>query len=154
MRIPRNILQYFFEQCDVVTFPTTALSACFWQLQQEPRIPSEADRRSVGQSVLDFYHCQDSCWFVDVGRCLWREDRSVVLQLLLVLASADIFGSDSRGTRDHILLSQIRDFPFRCLLRLAGLRWRYLNPPPHESLFRMPWLNKTMITKPMYWLDI
>jgi hypothetical protein len=63
---------------------------------------------------------------------------------------------ESRGTHDHILLSQIRDspnakgqvplfisprnrvalilpdtgFPSRCLLRLAGLRWRYSNPPP------------------------
>jgi hypothetical protein len=35
------------------------------------------------------------------------------LQLLLVLASACcVLGSESRGTRDHILLSQIRDFPF------------------------------------------
>jgi hypothetical protein len=34
------------------------------------------------------------------------------LQLLLVLASAVILGSESRGTRDHILLSHIRDFPF------------------------------------------
>jgi hypothetical protein len=34
-------------------------------------------------------------------------------------------------TRGHILLSQIRDFPFRRLLRLAGLRWRYSTPPPH-----------------------
>jgi hypothetical protein len=25
-------------------------------------------------------------------------------------------------------------FPFRRLLRLAGLRWRYSNPPPHEKL--------------------
>jgi hypothetical protein len=33
------------------------------------------------------------------------------LQLLLVLASAVIFGSESRGTRDHILLFQIRDLP-------------------------------------------
>jgi hypothetical protein len=41
------------------------------------------------------------------------------LQLLLALASAVIFGSES-----HILLSQIRDFPFCRLLRLAGLRWR------------------------------
>jgi hypothetical protein len=31
------------------------------------------------------------------------------LQLLLVLASAVILGSESRGTDDHILLSQIRD---------------------------------------------
>jgi hypothetical protein len=56
------------------------------------------------------------------------------LQLLLALASAVIHGSDSRGIREHtcILLSQIRDFPFRRLLRLAGLRWKYLTPPPHD----------------------
>jgi hypothetical protein len=33
------------------------------------------------------------------------------LQLLLVLASAVILGSESRGTHDHSLLSQIRDSP-------------------------------------------
>jgi hypothetical protein len=33
------------------------------------------------------------------------------LQLLLVLASALILRSESRGTHDHILLSQIRDSP-------------------------------------------
>jgi hypothetical protein len=31
-------------------------------------------------------------------------------------------------TRHHILLSQIRDFPFHRLLRFAGLRWRYSTP--------------------------
>jgi hypothetical protein len=56
------------------------------------------------------------------------------LQLLLGLASAAIFGSESRETRDHILLSQIRDFPFCRLLRLARLRWRYSTPPPHGNL--------------------
>jgi hypothetical protein len=34
------------------------------------------------------------------------------LQLLLALASAVILGSESRVIRDHILLSQIRDFTF------------------------------------------
>jgi hypothetical protein len=80
------------------------------------------------------------------------------LKLLLVLASAVILMSDSRGNHDHILLSQIwvspkpggpgpriyipqeqggsdilpgTWFPFRHLLRLAGLRWRYSTPPPH-----------------------
>jgi hypothetical protein len=53
------------------------------------------------------------------------------LQLLLALASGVILGYESCGTLDHILLSQIRDFPFRCLPRLAGLRWRYSTPPPH-----------------------
>jgi hypothetical protein len=33
------------------------------------------------------------------------------LQLMLILASAIILGSQSRGTHDHILLSQIRDSP-------------------------------------------
>jgi hypothetical protein len=39
----------------------------------------------------------------------------------LALASADILRSESRGIRDHIVLSQIRDFPFRRLLRLEVL---------------------------------
>jgi hypothetical protein len=56
------------------------------------------------------------------------------LQLQLALASAVIFGSESRRTHGHILLSQIRDFPFRRLLRLAGLRWRYSTPPPYWFL--------------------
>jgi hypothetical protein len=60
----------------------------------------------------------------DVGRvCL--------LYMLQALASAVILGSESRGTRDHILLSQIRHFPFRQLLPLAGVRWRYSTTPPH-----------------------
>jgi hypothetical protein len=68
------------------------------------------------------------------------------------------FRVKSRGTHDHILLPQIRDSlkpgelgtriyipqeqggpfipagtgsPFRRLIRLAGLRWRYSNPPTH-----------------------
>jgi hypothetical protein len=79
------------------------------------------------------------------------------LQLLLVLASSVILRSESRWTHDHILLPQIRDSPnlegqvpvfispgtgwpgytpdtgfsFRCLLWLAGLRWKYSIPPPH-----------------------
>jgi hypothetical protein len=55
------------------------------------------------------------------------------LLLLLALASAVILGSESRGTRDHISLSHIRDFPFHRLLRLPGLRLRYSTPPPHGT---------------------
>jgi hypothetical protein len=54
-------------------------------------------------------------------------------QMMLDLASAVIFGFEFRGSRGHSLLSQIRDFPFRHLLRLAGLRWRYSTLPPHGS---------------------
>jgi hypothetical protein len=47
------------------------------------------------------------CW---CGALSLTRGRICHLQVLLVLASAVIFGSESRGTRDHILLSQIRDF--------------------------------------------
>jgi hypothetical protein len=80
------------------------------------------------------------------------------LELQPVLVSALILRSESCKIHDHILLSQIRDspqpevpgpriympqeqggpvippgsgFPFRRLLRLAGLRWWYSTPPPH-----------------------
>jgi hypothetical protein len=71
------------------------------------------------------------CWCMSFPLTRGRFCR---LQLLLVLASAVIFGSEPRGTHDHILLSQIRDFPFRRLLRLAGLRWRYSTPLPVQFL--------------------
>jgi hypothetical protein len=64
--------------------------------------------------------------------------RVCLLYMLLVLASAVFLGSESHGTRDHILLSQIWDFPFRHLLRLAGLRWRYSTPPPHGLGYKLP----------------
>jgi hypothetical protein len=32
------------------------------------------------------------------------------------------------------VVSPGRGFPFRCLLRLAGLRWRYSSPPPHRII--------------------
>jgi hypothetical protein len=71
------------------------------------------------------------CW---CGALSLTRGRVCRLQLLLVLASAVILGSEYRGTRDHILLSQIRDFPSRHLLRLTGLRWTYSTPPPYGIL--------------------
>jgi hypothetical protein len=48
------------------------------------------------------------CW---CGALSLTRGRVCRLQLLLVLASAVILGSESRGTRDHILLSLIWDSP-------------------------------------------
>jgi hypothetical protein len=74
------------------------------------------------------------------------------LQLLLVLASPVILRSESRRTVSDSRLPQPggpglriyipqeqggpvihsgHGFPFRRLLRLAGLQWRYSTPPPH-----------------------
>jgi hypothetical protein len=81
----------------------------------------------------------------------------------LLVQFAVILGSKSRRTHDHILLSHLRflqpegpgphiyipqehggpdippgtGFPFRRLLRLAGLRWRYSIPPPHGCNIRL-----------------
>jgi hypothetical protein len=68
------------------------------------------------------------CWF---GALFLTRGRICSLRLLLALAIAVIFASEFRGTHNHILLSQIRDFPFRRRLRLAELRWRYSTQPPH-----------------------
>jgi hypothetical protein len=66
--------------------------------------------------------------FITVGqlRVCWCEALSLTrgrvcrLHVLLALASTVILWSEPLWTRDHILLSQIWDFPFRRLLRLAG----------------------------------
>jgi hypothetical protein len=68
------------------------------------------------------------CW---CGVLSLTRGRVCPLQLLLVITSAVILGSESRRSSDPIWLSQIRDFPFRRLLRLAGLRWMYSTPHPH-----------------------
>jgi hypothetical protein len=73
------------------------------------------------------------CWFRAPSLARGRVCR---LQFLLALASAVIFWSESHRTRRHILLSQIRYFPFCRLLRLVGSRWRYSTPPPHGE-----WMN-------------
>jgi hypothetical protein len=96
------------------------------------------DRRSVCLGIQHPFAAYDQI-FITVRqlRVCWRGALSLTrrrvyrLQLLLALASAVIVGSESRATSDHILLSQIRNFHFRRLLRLAGIRWRYSTPPPH-----------------------
>jgi hypothetical protein len=122
---------------------------CMLWISHSSRIQSEFESESYvatdGQSVSLSWN-KAPIWglwpdFISVWqlRVCWCEALSLMrgrvcrLQLL-ILASAVILGSKSHGTRDHILLSQIRDFPFRRLLRLAGLRWRYSIPPPHRNL--------------------
>jgi hypothetical protein len=89
-------------------------------------------RLTVGQSVS--LGVEPTLWQLRSSFCgapSQTRGRICLLYKLLVLASVFLFGSESLGTRDHILQSHIRDFPFRRLLRLAGSRWRYSTPPPH-----------------------
>jgi hypothetical protein len=60
------------------------------------------------------------------------------LQLLLTLAIAVIVGPQSRGTPDNILLSRIRDFPFRCLLRLNRATVEVFDPASSYVSYSYP----------------
>jgi hypothetical protein len=107
-----------------------------------------------------FLLLSDSYGLVDVGSPLSREDRSVVYNCCWPSPAQSFSGpspvglmtiftiSDSRlpqpggpGSRIYIPLEQggpvtppDTGFPFRRLLRLAGVRWRYPNPPPRRVL--------------------
>jgi hypothetical protein len=72
------------------------------------------------------------------------------LQLLMALANAVILGSESSGNRDHILLSQIRDFPFRLLLRLVDLRWRHSTPPPRRIFWLIRFCTTYIVSRRAY----
>jgi hypothetical protein len=82
-----------------------------------------------------------------------KRGRVCLFYMLLALASVVFLGSESLGTRDHILLSQIWDFRFRRLLRLAGLRWRYSKPPPH-GLWTENKLDSTVYTNKKFWEEL
>jgi hypothetical protein len=58
-------------------------------------------------------------WFC--GAPSLMRGRVCLLYMLLGLPNAVFLASESLGTRDHILLSQIWDFPFHRLLRLTWL---------------------------------
>jgi hypothetical protein len=79
------------------------------------------------------------CWC----GALWQEDGSLVYNCCWSLPAV-IFGSESRETRNRILVFQIRYVPFRCLVWLAGLWWRYSTPPLHRS--DSPWRTTTCPT--------
>jgi hypothetical protein len=81
----------------------------------------------------DFYYCQTVAGLLMWG-ALSDERTGLSFTVALGPRRADNFGSESRGTCGHNLLSQIRDFPFRRLVRLAGLRWRYSVPLPRGSV--------------------
>jgi hypothetical protein len=61
------------------------------------------------------------CWF---GALSLMRGRVCRLQLLLALASAVILESESCGTHDHILVSQIRDFSYDSQGYGGGIRPR------------------------------
>jgi hypothetical protein len=78
----------------------------------------------------DFYYCQTIA-----GLLMWGALSDQRMGLSFTIAAGprqrSLYRVQSRWTCEHILLSQVRDFPFRRPLRLAGIRWKYSTPPPH-----------------------
>jgi hypothetical protein len=72
----------------------------------------------------DIYNCQTVAGLLMWGSFSLTCEEVCRLQLLLVLASTVILGSRVPFTVPDSRL------PFRRLLRLAGLRWKYSTPPP------------------------
>jgi hypothetical protein len=111
-----------------------------------------------------FLLLSDSCEFVDVGHSLWRENGSAVYNCcwsspapsFLGLSSAELVTIFYCLRFETPLTCKARSLylyppgtgwpsytprhwvPFRRLLRLLGLWWRYLNPPPHGVLNFVP----------------
>jgi hypothetical protein len=109
---------------------------CSWKSKSK----SHCDWLSVSQSVSKSWCRAPSGAHDQIFISVWQlrscfrgapsltRGRVCLLYVPLILASAVSLGSESRWTRDHILLSQIWDFNFCRLLRLAGSRWRYSTP--------------------------
>jgi hypothetical protein len=109
----------------------------------------------------DFLLLSRSCGFVDVGRSLWRENGSAVYNCCWSSAAQSFLGPSPAGLVTYFTVSDLRlpqpggpgtpiytpheqcgpvippatGFPFRHLLRLAGLRWRYSNLPPRGVIY-------------------
>jgi hypothetical protein len=127
-----NLFQ-FYGRDSLVGIPTMLRTR--WPMNQpssrvESYVTTDGQSASLSGNKAPIWGLQPD--FITVGqlRVCWcgalslRRGHFCRLQLLIVLASAVILGAKSPGIRDHTWLSQIRDFPFGRLLRLAGLRWR------------------------------
>jgi hypothetical protein len=107
---------------------TLSLSLVLWPTVSRPVCLEMKHPSGAYDQIFITFRQLRVCW---CGVLSLTRGRICRVQLPMALPSAVILGSGSRGTRDHILLSQIWDFNFRRLLLLAGLRWRYSTLLPH-----------------------
>jgi hypothetical protein len=134
-----------------------------------------------------FLLLSDSCRFVDMGRCFWRENGSAVYNCCWSSPAESFWVRVPRYSTPYFTVSNSRlpkpggpgpriyipqeqggpvlapgpGFPFRRLLRLAGSRWRYSNPPPHgvclsrpNCLYDNSSAQTTQKTQPLYCRDV
>jgi hypothetical protein len=111
----------------LVKFPIGMLHWNRWNGQSQSHIAT--DGQSVSKSWCrapsgahdQIFNPVWQLWSCFCGAPSLMRGRVCLLYMLLALASAVFLRSKSLGTRNHILLPQIWDFPFCRLLRLACL---------------------------------
>jgi hypothetical protein len=111
-----------------------------WILKSESYVTTDGQSASLSWNKAPVWGLRSNFYYymTVAGLLMWgalSDDRTgLIFTIVAGPRQRSHFRVRVRGTRNHILLSQIRDFPFCRLLRLAGLRWRYSTPPPHGSL--------------------
>jgi hypothetical protein len=123
------VLQALQFQKIVVCYKVKFKSHCNWQSVNQQVLVSSP----IWGSWPDIYYPSTVTVLFFWG-ALSDERTGLSFYTLLALTSVVFLRSESLGTSDYILLSQILDFPFRHLLRLAGSKWRYSKLPPHERV--------------------
>jgi hypothetical protein len=123
--LPSSYSGRLASQSTANSFQVKSKSHCDWRSDSQYVLVSSPIWNSWPDIFITVWQLR-SCF---CGAPPLTRGRVCLLYMLLALASAVFLGSESLGTRDHILLSQIWDFPFRRLLRLAGSRysnWGYI----------------------------
>jgi hypothetical protein len=104
-------LLVFSSLTDFQVTPAQSQSQNYFTTGGLPPISSSWRQAPWGSGHSNFIFQLNTCGYSPYVTSSLTRGRVCCLQLLLVLASAFILGSQSRRTHDHILLSQIRDSP-------------------------------------------
>jgi hypothetical protein len=108
--------------------------------ESEPYVTTDGQSTSLSWNIAPIWGVRPDffCRRTVVGLLMWGALSDERTGLSFTIAAGSRQRSHSRVRipldLDHIILSQIRDFPFGSLLRLAGLQWRYSTPPPHGRM--------------------
>jgi hypothetical protein len=116
-----------------VSFLCWATAASFQILHNSAFVHRATNKATIWGLRPEFYYCQTVA-----GLLMWGALSDERTDLPFIIAAGPRQRSDSQARvpwdSEHILLSQIREFPFRRLLRLAGLQWKYSTPLPPQSV--------------------
>jgi hypothetical protein len=140
-------------------------SVWVWVLCYDRRsVSPPCNKAPIGGLRADFYYCQDSCGFLEVWRCLWRENGSVIYSCCWPSTAQYFSGTSPVGlvTIFYCLRFETSLFVASCdsqgyggvirprlhtQLILLALDFRYLasGQPQEETPFPSLWQNNISI---------